>query len=234
MFDLDGALARWRRQMGESGVTRPEVLDELESHVRDEVEEQLRAGRNAERAFVAAIERLGEAALLKREFGAVSQTAPERLRDLIFTLAGIPNTSWVTTMNTSYIEPRWATYLKAVGFLAPAIFLATVSAIWVVPKLQQICRDAGLAGLPAATAGTFWSLTYSSIQTMLFFANYGVLIAVVLIAVLALLEWRSRLWPRYRRATVGLGAFLINSIVLIALFVMFLAAIMAAPGLPKN
>jgi hypothetical protein len=33
--------------------------------------------------------------------------------------------------------------------------------------------------------------------------------AIVLL--LALLEWRSSKWPRYRRATVGIGTFLLNS-----------------------
>ena len=94
-----------------------------------------------------------------------------------------------------------------------------------VPKLQQICRD---ASLPTATAGTFWNLTYSSIQAMLYLANHGLLIAGAVAGLLILLEWRSQAWPRYRRATVGFGAFVVNSIILIAFFMMFLAAIMAA------
>jgi len=57
------------------------------------------------------------------------------------------------------------------------------------------------------------------------------LIGGSLFALLMLLEWRSGRWPRYRRATVGIGVFLLNSLILIAFFMMFLAAIVAAPGL---
>ena len=38
MFDLDHAIRQWRRQMANDGVRRPEALDELESHLREEIE----------------------------------------------------------------------------------------------------------------------------------------------------------------------------------------------------
>jgi hypothetical protein len=134
-------------------------------------------------------------------------------------------------MSTSSIEPRWATYLKATAFLAPAIFLATVSAVFVIPKLQQICLD---AGLPESTAGLFWNLTHSSIGGILFLWHNSLLIGGAIIALLVLLEWRSSAWARYRRATVGVGVFFLNSMILIAFFMMFLAAIVAAPALARH
>jgi hypothetical protein len=131
-------------------------------------------------------------------------------------------------MNTSHPEPAWATYLKASTFVLPGIVLAIISAIFVVPKLQQICVD---AGLPTAAAGTFWNLTYSSIQVILVMLNHGALVAAGAILLLLLLEYRVKPWARYRRAAVGCGAFILNSIILLAFFMMFLAAIVAAPGL---
>lgn len=68
MFNLNQALATWRQQMVSGGITSPEVLDELESHLRDDVEEQVGAGAEAEKAFDAAVRRLGPAAALKKEF----------------------------------------------------------------------------------------------------------------------------------------------------------------------
>ena len=229
MFDLEQAIARWHRQMLDGGVRQHDVLDELESHLREAIEEQLRSGLDARNAFNAAVARLGESRTLKHEF-AMSLTAMDRLKDFIFTLAGIPNQNLETTMNTTRVEPAWATYLKAATFLLPAIFLAILSAIFVVPKLQEICRD---AGLPEAMAGTFWNLTYSSIQVMLVIANHGLLIVGALLCAVLLLEWRSAQWPRYRRAAIGVGAFILNSMVLFAFFMMFIAAIVAAPALAK-
>ena len=43
MFDLDQAIVAWRRQMIAAGFNSAETLDELESHLRDDVE-QCRAG----------------------------------------------------------------------------------------------------------------------------------------------------------------------------------------------
>lgn len=228
MFDLAHAIADWRRNLNDAGVNAPAVLDELESHLRDDMDAQLRSGLAPLDAFNVAARRVGDARILKHEF-ASSVTAADRLKSFLFTLAGIPNQTLATTMNTSRIEPAWATYVKATTFLIPAIVLATLSAIFVVPKLQQICRD---TGMPAATA-TFWNLVYSSIQMMLTLSNYGVALAGATVMLLLLLEWRFAQWPRYRRAAVGCGAFVLNSLVLFAFFMMFIAAIMAAPGLSR-
>ncbi|HKQ36660.1 MAG TPA: hypothetical protein VJ063_01205 [Verrucomicrobiae bacterium] len=229
MFDLQQALVSWRVQMGEQGIAAPEVLDELESHLREDFETQVQRGANPQQAFELATKQIGRPAALRHEFAKTS-TMFESLKNVVLTLAGIPNEHLATNMNTSRVEPAWATYLKATAFIVPAMFLATLSAIFVVPKLQQICLD---AGLPEATAGAFWSLIYSSIRLILTLGHYGVLIAGAIIVLLLLLEWRVAQWPRYRRAAVGCGAFMLNSIVLLAFFLMFMAAIAAAPGLAK-
>jgi len=187
MFDFEHAIAQWRQQMAESGLRQPELLDELESHLREEFEAQACAGVRTEDAFTLAAQRVGRADVLETEF-AKSFTMFDRLKHLVLTLAGIPDSNLATNMNTSRVEPAWATYLKTTAFLLPAILLATVSAIFVVPKLQQICRD---AGLPAGTEGTFWNLIQSSIHVMLSISNHGHLIAFAIIALLVLLEWRS-------------------------------------------
>jgi len=51
---------------------------------------------------------------------------------------------------------------------------------------------------------------------------------------LTLLEWRSASWQRYRRATIGIGAFLLNLTVLVSIFVMILTALVAAPALMQH
>jgi hypothetical protein len=68
MFDLDQAIEEWRQQMLAAGIKSPVPLEELESHLRDDIEEQLRTGVSAQAAFNAAIARLGRADVLKSEF----------------------------------------------------------------------------------------------------------------------------------------------------------------------
>jgi hypothetical protein len=68
MFNLEQSIAEWRRQMSAGGVQNSTVLDELESHVREDVERQMRAGIDAQKAFAAAVQRIGPASALKNEF----------------------------------------------------------------------------------------------------------------------------------------------------------------------
>ena len=44
MFDLDQAVAQWRQQMSADGIKNSATLDELESHLRDDIEEIVVAG----------------------------------------------------------------------------------------------------------------------------------------------------------------------------------------------
>src|SRR5271169_6343991 len=74
MFSLDEQITKWRRFMLAKQVASAEALDELESHLRDDVEEQVRAGLSAETAFEAAVERIGQANLLRREFEKIDET----------------------------------------------------------------------------------------------------------------------------------------------------------------
>ena len=40
MFDLEQSIADWRRQMLAAGIKTPVPLEELESHLREEIERQ--------------------------------------------------------------------------------------------------------------------------------------------------------------------------------------------------
>ncbi|EEF62679.1 permease prefix domain 1-containing protein [Pedosphaera parvula] len=68
MFNLDQAITEWRRQMVAGGIKSPEALEELESHLRDEVEQQMRLGASGQQAFEVAVQRIGQANALKEEF----------------------------------------------------------------------------------------------------------------------------------------------------------------------
>jgi hypothetical protein len=223
MFDLDHAISEWRRQLAAGGIDSPEVLDELESHLRDDIEQQVRSEIREAQAFQNAIHDVGQPSLLKTEFAKTGpwQELPARFHNAMLTLAGIPTLA--THMNTpnAHIEPRWATYLKASAFLLPAVLLWAMSVIFIVPKLQQICLHAGGVPLPSFVNG------------MLAVTQHATWIIVGTVLLFAGLEWRSTAWPRYRRATIGVGTFLLNSVVLIAIFLMVVSALLVAPALMR-
>jgi hypothetical protein len=68
MPDIEKQIAEWRRQMLAAGIKSPVPLEELESHLRDDMEQRMQAGSSAQAAFDAAVKRLGRAEALKSEF----------------------------------------------------------------------------------------------------------------------------------------------------------------------
>src|SRR5271157_121500 len=68
MFNLEQAIAEWRRQMLSAGIKSPVPLEELEIHLREDVEQGMRSGLAAPAAFETAVQRMGQADRLKAEF----------------------------------------------------------------------------------------------------------------------------------------------------------------------
>ena len=68
MFDLKQSIADWRRQMLAAGIKTPVPLDELESHLHEEIERQMKSGLNGQEAFQFSVKKIGQADMLKAEF----------------------------------------------------------------------------------------------------------------------------------------------------------------------
>jgi hypothetical protein len=68
MFNLEKSIAEWHMQMLAAGIKTPEPLEELESHLCEDIERQLQAGISAAEAFQVAVQRIGVGTALKVEF----------------------------------------------------------------------------------------------------------------------------------------------------------------------
>ena len=117
-------------------------------------------------------------------------------------------------------------YLTWAIFIFPSLALWLLTGIFVVPKLQQICVDAGVMG-----DQSLGPLLHSAIRLNLFATQNVVALLLVAGAILSSLEWRSVGWPRYRSVVMGGMAFLLNSVVLVSLFLMMIGFAVAAPAL---
>jgi hypothetical protein len=71
MFNLDQAISEWRRRMMATGVKALDILDELESHLRENIDEQMQAGSNPEEALEIGVRRIGNPDALRSEFAKV-------------------------------------------------------------------------------------------------------------------------------------------------------------------
>ncbi|MEY2428245.1 MAG: hypothetical protein QOJ40_1130 [Verrucomicrobiota bacterium] len=91
MFNLDQAVAEWRRRMLASGIKTPVPLDELESHLREDIEQQIKSGLSVQPAFEAAVQHIGNANMLKNEFEKVAEMKEARewkQRQTVFVFCG--------------------------------------------------------------------------------------------------------------------------------------------------
>src|ERR1700743_3988821 len=88
MYNLEKEIARWRQRMAAGGINAPAVLDELESHLREEIEQQFFSGAGEQEAFEAAVLRIGQAGRLKCEFAKVDKTKPVWQREAVRALIG--------------------------------------------------------------------------------------------------------------------------------------------------
>jgi hypothetical protein len=80
MFNLDNEISAWRKQMLFAGIQSPVPLDELESHLRDEITRLVENGADPQAAFEAATQKIGGPTMIKEEF---SKIQPSRRKQFI-------------------------------------------------------------------------------------------------------------------------------------------------------
>ena len=85
-MNLEENISEWRLQMLSAGIKTPAPLEELESHLREDITRQMQSGLSAQQAFESAAKRIGHALELKREFKKIG--APMEIQKVI-KLAGI-------------------------------------------------------------------------------------------------------------------------------------------------
>jgi hypothetical protein len=87
MFNLEQAIKDWRQRLLAAGVENPETLEELESHLREDIERQLRSGANEPGAFERAVRQMGSGRQLKTEFTKDNET--RIMKRTLIIMAGI-------------------------------------------------------------------------------------------------------------------------------------------------
>ena len=101
MFNVEEEIKGWRRQLRASGIQSSEILDELESHLRDQIEEHMQSGKSAETAFKLALAQMGHSIPLGEEFSKLGVTGPQRRPKylLLFSLSAsgliLLSTTWM-------------------------------------------------------------------------------------------------------------------------------------------
>jgi len=204
MFDLQRAITTWRQKMSSGGITSLEVLDELEAHLREDVERRMTAGADAPAAFKAATEAIGPAELLRGEFLKLESRRDARIWCcLLFRILPVGMLLLNTWTLLAYALSPWE---RAVGILA----ISTVCLCLIrLPKLCAALPPAAHERLAkaiklASTLLFFWPVLALLEALHFVHLRLGIVASVVLwnlYAACALVAFWNALNPRFR----GLG-----------------------------
>ncbi len=158
MFDLDQAIANWRRQLAGGGIRPPDVLDELESHLREDVEQQVRSGLSEEQALGTAIQRIGQASALKAEFAKTNGT--RALQRRLMSILAISLAAFIVWLSAyTFSECEMSLECRRLGFTAIGLaLLAAFSWRFAVRFLPVLPNKR--ARLAAVCGGLFLALVW--------------------------------------------------------------------------
>ncbi len=158
MFDLEKAITDWRKQMLAEGIKTPLQLDELENHLREEIERQLKSGTNLRHAFEIAVVKIGPPVELKTEFNNASEPLETRFVKLAGIACGLLAglfLVWTVGVFLFIRETSWSS--RIFGVLAVAVTILTwLCAGSFLPAIrhQKIRAAAGLLACGFGFAGT--------------------------------------------------------------------------------
>jgi hypothetical protein len=83
MSDLEQAISNWRTHLLVAGIKTPVPLKELESHLREEIERQMKSGTSPQQAFENSVQQIGCAGELKTEFNKTRDAKCVRRRKML-------------------------------------------------------------------------------------------------------------------------------------------------------
>jgi hypothetical protein len=177
MFDLDDHVRTWRQAAAAMLGDNPQLLDELESHLRDEFDRLQSSGRGSAEAWAAAVEKLGRSRQIRDEFVKLHRPSwmPAKLAaGLLAAVVLLLGWFIVSRLAAGAMGPLLAAHVVAVtagygavfavGFIAAGSALSRAVGLW-EERHDRASRAAGTwLGLIALVAtflgvllGAWWS-----------------------------------------------------------------------------
>jgi hypothetical protein len=133
MFNLEKAIAEWRRQMLAAGIQTPVPLEELEGHLREEIERQTKSGFDVQRAYETAAQKIGKANMLKNEFEKVGATKGARnlkqYRTIMVACLGVETLFWAMCLLSKFGHFSEITNAQQMSGLAAIVVMVLLASI---------------------------------------------------------------------------------------------------------
>jgi hypothetical protein len=89
MFEFEKSVGAWRQQMLAAGIKTPAPLEELEIHLREEIERQVKSGLNEQKAFEISVQRVGQPEIITSEFNKTERLFMNRTAKVGVGVAGV-------------------------------------------------------------------------------------------------------------------------------------------------
>jgi hypothetical protein len=125
MFDLEKAICDWRQQWAAAGIKSSEILRELENHLREDIQIQMREGFEVQKAFENSVLRLGQATVIKAEFAktGTARGALNRIR-VGFCVLLVAAIVWLSGFTFATMGMSVAEWLVASSAVVTCLFVA--------------------------------------------------------------------------------------------------------------
>jgi hypothetical protein len=158
MFNLEEKISDWRKQMLAAGIETPVPLDELETHLREEIAQMLRSGSDGSEAFQSAVQKIGRGNMLKAEFKKVGASLETRFVKLLGIACGVVAglfSLWILLVLLTAHEANSAERLLGLTAVALIIlsarcgdkYLPIIQRPWVRAMAGALCCLASLGGM---------------------------------------------------------------------------------------
>ena len=165
MFDREQSIMDWRRQMLDAGIKTPAPLEELEIHLREDIERQMKSGLNEQKAFEIAVQEIGKANMLKNEFkkvNAVDKAQQRKRAGIIFAAIIGFYSLFITRLllknDFTFNERLW-------GFASVATMLLSVYVAWkILPRFFPVITSKTVQsalGIIGSILGMGWFFVFA-------------------------------------------------------------------------
>jgi hypothetical protein len=166
MFDLEKSVAIWRRQMLAAGIKTPVPLEELETHLREEIASQVNSGLSEQNAFEVALEKIGPASPLQHEFKKISTGDKlQRQKKVAGIVSIVIFGFYASVVSGLLLEHEMTSGERLLGFASVAALLLSLFVVWrVLPGYFPIIQSKAVQsaiGIIGGVSGMVWVFVFA-------------------------------------------------------------------------
>ena len=173
-----------------AGIKTPVPLEELESHLREEIERQMKSGLDKQKAFEISARRIGQHEMLRVEFMKTARPDKVQLRRRAGYVYAATLAFYFSAASVAILKQDATLGQRSLGFSAVLTTMLSVYLAWqIVPRLTPVIGQKfhGVAGMLGGISGAVWFVAFVYLILPRFDFTPGQLVVAILWATLPML-----------------------------------------------